>query len=126
MLRVIKPVIACDFYKGTIMNTKSNNNTRGIFVFVLSLLLAMLPMSSHAGVSVVDWGGHYHHHGGYGYGPGPYWGGGGGFFFGGGWAGPNVVINVPAEPYYAPPPPVCRTVEVCDPYDECWIERQCA
>lgn len=126
----IKAVIRCNFYKGIIMNTKRNNNTRSIFVFVLILLLSMLSMNSHAGVNVVGWGGHHHPHGGYGPGPGPgpspYWGGGGGFYFGGGWAGPNVVINIPAEPYYAPPPPVCQTVEVCDPYDECWIERQCA
>lgn len=106
------------------MITRIKSNTTGIFVFVLSLL-STISMTSHGErVSVVGWqGGNYHGHGGgYGYGRGGYYDRGGLFF---GWGGPNVIINVPAERYYAPPPVVCETVEVCNRYDECWLERQC-
>lgn len=68
-------------------------------------------------------GGHYHGHYPRGYdGPGyGYYGDNRGGFFWGGF--PNVIINVPARPYY---PPICEDVEVCDPYDRCWIEQQCS
>jgi hypothetical protein len=65
------------------------------------------------------WGPTHYHGGGYGpgyYGPGVY----------PGWGGPNIIINVPVIP--APPPYYvreCETVEVCDDYDECWLERRC-
>lgn len=98
------------------------DNIKSILV-VLSLFLCSMSAYS-VGVSVTGWGGNYHSHnrGGYGYGPGGYSNGGGYFF---GWGGPQVVINVPVEPYYAPPPIVCQNVEVCNPYDECWLERHC-
>jgi hypothetical protein len=35
---------------------------------------------------------------------------------------PNVIINTAPVRRYAP---FCRDVEVCTPYDECWIERYC-
>ncbi len=65
----------------------------------------------------------HYHGGGWGYGPGYY---GPGVYPG--WGGPNVIINVPIIPT---PPRVpyyvrdCETVEICNEYDECWLERQC-
>ncbi|MCL9685492.1 hypothetical protein [Legionella maioricensis] len=114
------------------MMTQIKSNITSICVFALSLLSAVSMPSYGEGGRVVGWhGGNYHGHGGgYGYGHGYGYGGGGGgyydrggFFFG--WGGPNVIINVPAERYYAPPPIVCENVEVCNRYDECWLERQC-
>ena len=108
------------------MITQFKSKITRILVFALSLLSTVSMTSYGGGVSVVGYGGNYHGHGGgygYGYGGGRYYDRGG-FFFG--WGGPNVIINVPAERYYVPPPPVvCETVEVCNPYDECWLERQC-
>lgn len=111
------------------MITKIKNNTKSILVFVLSLMISTISITSYAAYSVVGWGGgNYHGHGGgygYGYEPGPgYYNRGGFFFGGGGWGGPNVIINVPAERYYAPP--VCEEVQVCDTYtDQCWLEQRC-
>ena len=108
--------------------THIKSNTIGICVFVLSLLANTTSIAAHGTGHHVGWGGNYHGHGGHGgygngYGHGGYYNGGG-FYFGGGWGGPNVVINVPAEGYYAPP--VCENVQVCDTYrDECWLERHC-
>lgn len=66
------------------------------------------------------WGPVYHHGGGGYYGPGFY----------PGWGGPNVIINVPIVPVTPPPmsyyAPACETVEVCDQFDECWLERRCS
>ncbi|PJD94871.1 MAG: hypothetical protein CK426_01340 [Legionella sp.] len=68
-------------------------------------------------VSGHAWGPVYYHGGPWG-GPGVY----------PGWGGPNVIINVPLippaprTPYYVRE---CETVEVCNQFDECWIERQC-
>ena len=69
------------------------------------------------------WGNvHHYGEGGRGYpGPGGYYGPG----YYPGWGGPNVIINVPVlprAPYYVPE---CERVEVCNQYDECWIERYC-
>lgn len=68
---------------------------------------------------------HYHGHGGPGfYGPGPYVGPG----FYPGWGGPNVIINVPIAPVVPQTPYYvreCDNVEVCNQYDECWLERHC-
>lgn len=76
------------------------------------------------GLINVGWNGPVHHHseGFRGY-PGHGWGGGGYYR-----SGPNVIINVPVEPY-APPYPYyvreCDNVQVCNDYNECWIERYC-
>lgn len=43
----------------------------------------------------------------------------GGYYYGG---PPNVIINVPVQRYRQP---YCEDVEVCDPYDRCWIEQYC-
>ena len=71
---------------------------------------------------------HYHGGGGgWGYGRG-YYGPGYGPGYYPGWGGPNVIINVPIIPT---PPPLpyygreCETVQICNEYDECWLERQC-
>jgi len=75
---------------------------------------ALISINSHA------WGPVHYHGGGWGYGrhygPGPGW-----------WGGSNVIINVPITPVAPPVPYVreCETVEVCNQYDECWLERQC-
>lgn len=89
-----------------------------LVIFLLGMTLSMTSSAwgnehYHAG------GGYWRGHGGYyGYGPGP------GFYPG--WGGPNIIINVPA----GPPPPLpyvrrCEDVEVCNQFDQCWIERQC-
>ena len=51
-----------------------------------------------------------------GYGHGRY-----GYGYGYGFA-PNVVINVPVVRHRQP---YCEEVEVCNQYDECWLERYC-
>lgn len=54
-----------------------------------------------------------------GYGPWPYYGPGYG------WGGPGVVVTVPVAPaprYYVRE---CETVQICNQYDECWLEREC-
>lgn len=92
-------------------------NFRVLFVFVFSMIVSI---SAHAMNNE-------HHHGdgawghqGYGgyVGPGYY----------PGWGGPNVIINVPVLPL-APRAPYyvreCETVEVCNQFDECWLERRC-
>lgn len=83
--------------------------------FLIFSASTLASLSSHA------WG-PVHHHGGWGpgyYGPGY------------GWGGPNVIINVPIipivpvvprAPYYVRE---CETVEICNEYNECWLERQC-
>lgn len=38
------------------------------------------------------------------------------------WGVPNIIINVPTRRYYAP---VCETVEECNSYGECWLQRYC-
>lgn len=87
-------------------------------VLVLLILATgvLVSLNSHA------WGNVHYHGGGY-YGPGYY---GPGFYPG--WGGPNVIINVPIVPV-APRIPYyvreCETVEICNEYDECWLERQC-
>src|SRR5262245_45786356 len=43
-------------------------------------------------------------------------------FFCVGWAGPNVIINIPAPRYYVP---VCHDVEVCNSFGDCWLEPHC-
>lgn len=77
-------------------------------------------------------GGHHGHWGGGGggyrgnyYGHGYY---GRGYYGGPGYypgVGPNIIIGVPL----APPPPYyrrhCETVEICNQFDECWLERHC-
>jgi hypothetical protein len=61
----------------------------------------------------------YNHHGHWENEPGPrggYWGPS---------YGPNVIITVPIAPrphYYRR---YCQTVEICNQFDECWLERRC-
>jgi hypothetical protein len=101
-----------------------NSKEMRVFVFALNLFAGTTSIAAYSKVYNVGWGGNYHSHdGGYGHGSGGYYDRGG-FYFGGGWGGPNVVINVPVQPYYAPP--ICETVQVCDNYrDECWLEQRC-
>ena len=84
------------------------------------LLLILFCLGTLMTFNCNAWGwNHYHGGGGWGYGgPG---------YYGPGWGGPNVIINVPILP---PPPPrvyvrECETVQICNEYDECWLERQC-
>jgi len=99
---------------------KFNGKIMSLFVLVFSLFTSLISFTAHSGAYVEHWGSNYHGHGGYG--PGYY--DRGGFYFGGGWGGPNVIINVPVQPYYAPP--LCETVQVCDNYtDQCWLEQRC-
>lgn len=76
--------------------------------------------------NAVAYGGNYHGHGDY-YNHRGYYNPGSVYFGGGwGWGGPNVIINVPSQPYYTPPPIVCERVSVCDNYTgDCWVERYC-
>ncbi len=82
-----------------------------VLLFLLFSVSSLLSLNSHAR------GWNHYHGGGWGYGgPGYY----------PGWGGPNVIINVPIIP--APPRVYvreCETVEICNEYDECWLERQC-
>lgn len=68
-------------------------------------------------------GGPHHYHGGGGYHRG---GGGyynrGGYYNGGGLGGPNIIISVPPPLYYVP---MCQTMEVCNPYGQCWLQEYC-
>ena len=92
--------------------------------FVLCLIASSTSLAwQNAGISIGWGGGNVHGHGGNGgvYGHGGYYDRGG-YFYGGGWSGPNVIINVPVEPYYVP---VCENMEVCDSYGQCWLERYC-
>lgn len=59
----------------------------------------------------------YNHHG-HGY------HGRGGYFYGRGpnIIVPNIIIDVPQPRYY---PRRCQEVEVCNSFDECWVERHC-
>lgn len=98
------------------MNVK--NKTLNLFLLALGLLISVTSYAGYENQVKIDWGYpnlHHHddgyerlHHRGsrYGY----------------GWGGPNVIINVPVERHYAPR---CEQVEVCDAYDECWLERYC-
>lgn len=94
--------------------------------FLLGLATIGIMCSTTASATGYQVGGNYHGHGGHGhhYGHGGGYYDRGGFYYGGGWGGPNVIINVPAEGYYAPP--LCENVEVCDNYrGVCWLERRC-
>ncbi|RUR09729.1 hypothetical protein [Legionella sp. km772] len=94
-----------------------NNCKNKIFPWILFFFAGLTSLSSHA------WGWNHYHGGGWGYGGPGYYGPGYGY----GWGGPNLIINVPIVP---PPPPrvyvrECETVQICNEYDECWLERQC-
>ncbi|RAP35697.1 hypothetical protein B1207_11445 [Legionella quinlivanii] len=99
----------------------SENNMKRLSKLLIPAFFLSLIFSGNAQAwyGVYGGGGYRdHHHHGYerGYG----WGG----FYGGGWGpGPNVIINIPAEPrYYVP----CETVRICDQATEqCWLERHC-
>jgi hypothetical protein len=91
-------------------------NKNKMLVFVCFLFSTLISLNGHA------WG-TVHSHGGYYEGPGYY---GPGVYPG--WGGPNVIINVPIIPSRHRPPYYvreCETVEVCNDYDECWLERRC-
>lgn len=98
-----------------------NNCKTKVLVSVSLFLATLMSLTGNAWA----WN-HYHGGGGGGWGyrgPGYY---GPGYYPG--WGGPNVIINVPIAP--VPPPPVpyvreCETVQICNEYDECWLERQC-
>lgn len=95
-----------------------NSFKNKVILFLVFTMSALFSINSYA------WGWNHYHGGGGGYpGPGYY---GPGYYPG--WGGPNVIINVPIVP--TPPPVVpyvreCETVEICNEYDECWLERQC-
>lgn len=110
-------------------------NVSCIFLLLLSQLMTLSCFASYGRGVGIGWvGGNFHSHGGdrgtYGYGRGYGYGGGygyaggygGGFYYGGGWGGPNIIINVPVERRYVPQ---CENVEVCDQYDQCWLEQYC-
>ncbi|MGL6030288.1 MAG: hypothetical protein ACRC0M_10995 [Legionella sp.] len=93
---------------------------------IILLAFIALSASSYANSIFVNtgWNGPVHHHSdvfrGY---PGYGWGGGG-YYRG----GPNVIINVPVERYVPPYPYYvreCENIQVCNDYDECWLERYC-
>ncbi len=83
------------------------------------MMLLFVCLGFIASLNSPAWGWNHYHGGGWGYyGPGFY----------PGWGGPNVIINVPVVP---PPPQVpyyireCETVQICNEYDECWLEKRC-
>ena len=86
-----------------------------VLVFCLGLLICTI---SNAGP--YGYNNHGHHGGGY-YNNGQYHDRG---YYNPGfaWGGPNIIINVPARRYYEP---VCETVEECNSYGECWLQRYC-
>lgn len=89
---------------------------RVLFAFFFSMAVSL---SAHA------FNNEHHHGEGFGYqGHGGYVGPG----YYPGWGGPRVIINVPVLPV-APSAPYyvreCETVEVCNSFDECWLERRC-
>lgn len=101
-----------DVFEST-MNYYSNK----LFGFLLVLGLSSISLNNTV------WAWTYYHGGGPGYyRPGYY---GPGFYPG--WGGPNVIINVPVVPSPPPVPYVreCETVQICNEYDECWLEKQC-
>ena len=124
-VRATKNKSICKFNK-SLYNIKGinlcENNMNGIkntvLMFLIGAASTLVSINSHA------WGPTHYHGGGWGYnGPGYY--GPGGYP---GWGGPNVIINVPIipvvprAPYYVRE---CETVELCNEYDECWLERRC-
>lgn len=101
------------------------NNIVGLLVFVSCFLGVNLSNANGAiqiSAFMVHDQGHReyrgHHEGYYGHG----WHDHDHGYYGPGWIGPNVVINVPVTPYYVPR---CEQVEVCNRYNECWLERRC-
>lgn len=101
------------------MSMSIKNKARSLCALAIGLLTSAYAYSmSDIGVTI-GWGQdnvHYH---------APYRGGyyeGGGYYHGHAWRGPNVIINVPVERYHVPH---CDQVEVCDAYDQCWLERYC-
>lgn len=97
-------------------------------VAIIVLSFIALNALSHAGYASsrfvnAGWNGPVHHHsdGFRGY---PGYGWGGGYYRG----GPNIIINVPVERYVPPYPYYvreCENIQVCNDYDECWLERYC-
>lgn len=96
-----------------------NNCKNKVLLMAFCCLTGFMSLNGYAG------GWNHYHGGGWGYrGPGPgYYGPG----YYPGWGGPNVIINVPIVPTPPPLPYVreCETVQICNEYDECWLERQC-
>lgn len=103
------------------MNQNFTNKIRYTSLFFLSLLASTTCEAWHGHGD--GWNGNRHYHGNA---RGPYYDRGGyyegGYYPRGGWAGPNIIINVPAERYYAPE---CQTVEECNSFGECWLQRYC-
>jgi hypothetical protein len=98
------------------VRTKMSCKKSKVLVYLIFGVCTLISLNSHA------WGTTHYHGGGWGYGrgygPGAY---------PGWWGGPNVIINVPIIPVVPAAPYVreCETVEICNQYDECWLERQC-
>lgn len=102
-------------HKGKLVNKK--NQWLVPFMLAAGILSCGVANAWHGHGGAGYYNGHEHGHGGAYYPerrayPGYYYG----------WSGPNIVINVPTRPYYVPR---CETVEVCNSFDQCWLERHC-
>jgi len=106
------------------MNKKFKKSLSQAAVLALTLIVNVAGNAGHG----------YYNHGGGGYyhGGGGYYHGGG--YFGGGWGGPGVVIDVPFGGFYGPGyagpgyvVPECEvvTVQICNQYNRCWLEKHC-
>lgn len=105
----------------------SKRNVQNSIVLILGVLVSTASNAWYErGVHVGTGGGPVHHHrGGEIVVPNP----GYGYYDRGGYyyrrpdiVIPNIIINAPPPCYYAPQ---CQDVEVCNAYDECWLDRYC-
>ncbi|CDZ78754.1 hypothetical protein BN59_03068 [Legionella massiliensis] len=113
-------------------NNKNHKAMRRLFLALglLASTASLASWSQHGG----NWYEGYQHYHGYDnyYNQGWSYGGGGFYFGSGNWGGfwgggPNIVINLPAQQYYAQPEyvPECQHVETCNSYGNCWLEPVC-
>lgn len=106
----------------------SKSNVQKCIALILGVLASTAGNAWHEEVVRAGYGGGpVHHHGGEIVVPNP----GYGYYDRGGYyyrrpniVIPNIIINAAPPPprYYAPQ---CQDVEVCNSYDECWLERYC-